>query len=217
MNQVISGAHQQESLSPLISWVNPFPSRFICRTALRGGFARTQFKDPMKTELDRVYDMFGKHNNKQAPFLQTAKMRSKKNLLEFVLAATSHAPPKWDAHLHPKMRCACAYRNKLRMCISKEGAHAHTELRCPWDAHAHTKMRCARTPRNELRMRISFCSAQAHVILVCACAFSFLAVGACEHASPKIFIRNTINRDLAEFFLPSIQFNSIQIQIQFYL
>ena len=35
--------------------VNPFPSRFIYRTALRGGFARTQFKDPIKTELDRVY------------------------------------------------------------------------------------------------------------------------------------------------------------------
>ena len=27
------GAHQREPLSPLISWVNPFPSRFINRTA----------------------------------------------------------------------------------------------------------------------------------------------------------------------------------------
>ena len=46
----------QEPLSPIL-WlgVSPFPSRFIYRTALRGGFARTQFKDPIKTELDRVY------------------------------------------------------------------------------------------------------------------------------------------------------------------
>ena len=35
--------------------VDPFPSSFIYRTALRGGFARTQFKDPIKAELDRVY------------------------------------------------------------------------------------------------------------------------------------------------------------------
>ena len=30
---LISGAHQTEPPSPLISWVNPFPSRFINRTA----------------------------------------------------------------------------------------------------------------------------------------------------------------------------------------
>ena len=30
---VWSGAHQMEPPSPLISWVNPFPSRFINRTA----------------------------------------------------------------------------------------------------------------------------------------------------------------------------------------
>ena len=42
--------------SPILSLgVNAFPSRFIYRTALRGGFARTQFKEPIKTELDRVY------------------------------------------------------------------------------------------------------------------------------------------------------------------
>ena len=29
----MSGAHQQEPLSPLIPLVNPFPSRFIYRTA----------------------------------------------------------------------------------------------------------------------------------------------------------------------------------------
>ena len=29
----ITGAHQMEPPSPLISWVNPFPSRFINRTA----------------------------------------------------------------------------------------------------------------------------------------------------------------------------------------
>ena len=46
----------QEPLSPMLCLgVNPFPSRFIYRTALREGFARTQFKDPIKTELDRVY------------------------------------------------------------------------------------------------------------------------------------------------------------------
>ena len=51
-----SGAHQQEPVFPILCLgVNPFPSRFICRTALRGGFARTQLKDPIKTELDRVY------------------------------------------------------------------------------------------------------------------------------------------------------------------
>ena len=32
-----------------------FPIRFIYRTALRGGFALTQFKDPIKTVLERVY------------------------------------------------------------------------------------------------------------------------------------------------------------------
>ena len=46
------------------------------------------------TKDEQTFDMFGKHNNKQAPFLQTAKMRSKKNLLEFVFATASHAPPK---------------------------------------------------------------------------------------------------------------------------
>ena len=51
-----SGAHQQEPVFPILCLgVNPFPSRFICRTALGGGFALTQFKDPIKTELDRVY------------------------------------------------------------------------------------------------------------------------------------------------------------------
>ena len=50
------GAHQQEPLSPILRLgVNPFSSGFICRTALRGGFAHTQFRDPIKTELDRVY------------------------------------------------------------------------------------------------------------------------------------------------------------------
>ena len=45
-----------EPLSPVLCLgVNPFPSRFIYRTALRGGFARTQFKDPIKTELEGVY------------------------------------------------------------------------------------------------------------------------------------------------------------------
>ena len=34
---------------------DPFPSSFIFRTALRGGFPLTQFKDPIKTELDRVF------------------------------------------------------------------------------------------------------------------------------------------------------------------
>ena len=42
-------------ISYTMPWSQPFPSRFIYRTALRGGFARTQFKDPIKTELDRVY------------------------------------------------------------------------------------------------------------------------------------------------------------------
>ena len=52
----VAGAHQQEPLFPIISLgVNPFPSRFIRGTVFRGGFARTQFKDPIKTELDRVY------------------------------------------------------------------------------------------------------------------------------------------------------------------
>ena len=32
--------------------VNPSSSRFIYRTALGGGFARTQFKDSIKTEQD---------------------------------------------------------------------------------------------------------------------------------------------------------------------
>ena len=51
-----SGAHQQDLLSSILSLaVNPFPSRLIYRTALRGGFAHTQFKDPIKTELDGVY------------------------------------------------------------------------------------------------------------------------------------------------------------------
>ena len=31
-NYLISGAHEMEPPSPLISWVNPFPSRFINRT-----------------------------------------------------------------------------------------------------------------------------------------------------------------------------------------
>ena len=31
--------------------VNPFTSRFIFRTARRGGIACSQFKDPIKTEL----------------------------------------------------------------------------------------------------------------------------------------------------------------------
>ena len=52
----LPGAHQQDSLSPILSLgVKRFPSRFIYRMALRGGFARIQFKDPIKTELDRVY------------------------------------------------------------------------------------------------------------------------------------------------------------------
>ena len=51
----LAGAHQQHLL--LCLGVNPFPSRFIYRMALRGDFARTQFKDPIKIELhvDRVY------------------------------------------------------------------------------------------------------------------------------------------------------------------
>ena len=52
---VVPEAHQQEPLSLLIS--TPFPSSFILRTALRGGFARTQFKDPIKTELDKQYTL----------------------------------------------------------------------------------------------------------------------------------------------------------------
>ena len=53
-----AGAHPQlEPLSPTLSFgVNPFPSRFINRTALRGGFARPQFKEPIKTELKRGID-----------------------------------------------------------------------------------------------------------------------------------------------------------------
>ena len=49
-NRLKAGAHQQESLSPPISWVNSFSSSFFLRTALRGGFARTQLKDPIKIE-----------------------------------------------------------------------------------------------------------------------------------------------------------------------
>ena len=43
------------SISYTMHWSQPFPSRFIYRTALRGGFALTQFKNPIKTELDRMY------------------------------------------------------------------------------------------------------------------------------------------------------------------
>ena len=46
------GAHQLEPLSLILCLgVNPFASRYIFRTALRGGFAHPQFKDPIKTEL----------------------------------------------------------------------------------------------------------------------------------------------------------------------
>ena len=56
IRSVLAGAHQQEPLSPILCLgVNPFPSRSVYRTALRGGFARIQFKDPIKTELDIVY------------------------------------------------------------------------------------------------------------------------------------------------------------------
>ena len=34
-NDVVTGAHQQVTLSALISWVNPFPSSFIFRTMAR--------------------------------------------------------------------------------------------------------------------------------------------------------------------------------------
>ena len=50
------GAHQQEPLSPILSLgVNPFPSRFIYRTALRRFCTHTVKNHPIKTELDRVY------------------------------------------------------------------------------------------------------------------------------------------------------------------
>ena len=53
---IFAGVHQEEPLSPILCLgVNPFPSRYIYGTALKGGFARTQFKDPIKIELDRVY------------------------------------------------------------------------------------------------------------------------------------------------------------------
>ena len=49
-------SHQQEPLSPILRLgVNPFPIRFVYRTALKRGFAHKQFKDPIKTELDKVY------------------------------------------------------------------------------------------------------------------------------------------------------------------
>ena len=61
--QSTPGANQEEPLSPILCLgVNPFPSSFIYRTALRGGFARTQFKDLIKTELDRViFFIFRRH------------------------------------------------------------------------------------------------------------------------------------------------------------
>ena len=43
------------SISYTKSWINPFPRRFVYGTALTGGFARRQFRDPIKTELDRVH------------------------------------------------------------------------------------------------------------------------------------------------------------------
>ena len=50
VNTLGTGAHQMEPPSPIQALgVNPFPSRFIIRTVLRGDFARRQWEEPITT------------------------------------------------------------------------------------------------------------------------------------------------------------------------
>ena len=53
---IISGAHQMEPPSPIQALgVNPFPSRFIIRTVLRGDFTRRRWEEPITTTKWHCY------------------------------------------------------------------------------------------------------------------------------------------------------------------
>ena len=57
IKQSYPGAHQMEPPSPLLSWVNPFPSRFINRTACfprKVSYFRESRMSPWKVEPDEI-------------------------------------------------------------------------------------------------------------------------------------------------------------------
>ena len=54
----LAGAHQREHLSPLLPWVNPFPSRFILRTAFSRNGKKKKWRTKAITIQEPVHWLF---------------------------------------------------------------------------------------------------------------------------------------------------------------